>query len=515
MPKLQRNKLPLSLKSSKHPPPPPKSAIVTPGTVWDALYEDLRAFRLIYGHCRVPPGYEERLHAWVEHIRANPNSLSSKQIEKLKALQFDFDNNNSEVQKIPEREVAKVEGEHEEENEEEEDDDDDDDDDDDESEILIFGSANKIQLTKARIALEGLNNANKEVTTDKQETPDDSVSGDDKDSHEDSGSSGDDDGDDDDGEEEDDDDDHDDDGDNEEQTGDGQVIRNGPSKNWERLYNELIKYKEKHGHCRVSRNYRVQPGLGVWVNKQRVSFKNNRLSAERYQKLQAIGFTWVARRSNDVQWAYMYEKLKEYKELFGTVAVPQRYKGHSGLGQWTSGQRKKFKAGKLSEERVRKLREVGFSFDEKEAQWNETYQLLVDYKKQFGDCRVRKRHVVDNVSLGHWVLRQREYHRKGQMPPDRKKKLDEIGFVWELGEEHWHEMLELLKVYKMQHGDLRVPKNHVMDGVALGHWVMRQRTIARKNEMSHERRKLLEEIGFVWDGVKMRGNNGFIPFPGL
>ena len=54
---------------------------------------------------------------------------------------------------------------------------------------------------------------------------------------------------------------------------------------WNQRFEELKKFKEKHGHCRVPRN---TPKLGVWVKKQR-GVRRASNSEERTIKLQEIG----------------------------------------------------------------------------------------------------------------------------------------------------------------------------------------------------------------------------------
>ena len=62
-------------------------------------------------------------------------------------------------------------------------------------------------------------------------------------------------------------------------------IKEGEDAVWNQRFEELKKFKEKHGHCRVPRN---TPKLGVWVKKQR-GVRRASNSEERTIKLQEIG----------------------------------------------------------------------------------------------------------------------------------------------------------------------------------------------------------------------------------
>lgn len=59
----------------------------------------------------------------------------------------------------------------------------------------------------------------------------------------------------------------------------------------------------------------------------------------------------------------------------------------------------------------------------------------------------------------------------------------------------WSDRLAELAVYAQQHGDCNVPKA----AGPLGRWVARQRELARKDVLSHERCQQLNALGFVWN----------------
>ena len=58
---------------------------------------------------------------------------------------------------------------------------------------------------------------------------------------------------------------------------------------WKLRFEELKEYKRKHGHCNVRRSY---PQLGHWVHSQRNTYSYDKLSQERINALNKIGFLW-------------------------------------------------------------------------------------------------------------------------------------------------------------------------------------------------------------------------------
>ena len=69
-------------------------------------------------------------------------------------------------------------------------------------------------------------------------------------------------------------------------------------KTWDQRFEELLEYKEVHGHCVVPQS---TPGLGEWVHRQRKDFKAlradkpTRMTAARAIKLQEVGFVFDTR----------------------------------------------------------------------------------------------------------------------------------------------------------------------------------------------------------------------------
>jgi hypothetical protein len=54
--------------------------------------------------------------------------------------------------------------------------------------------------------------------------------------------------------------------------------------------NELAEFKREFGHCNVPRSYERSPHLGNWCNNHRRLLKNGKLSQDRIDKLNELGF---------------------------------------------------------------------------------------------------------------------------------------------------------------------------------------------------------------------------------
>ena len=160
---------------------------------------------------------------------------------------------------------------------------------------------------------------------------------------------------------------------------------------------------------------------------------------------------------------------------------------------------------KLSEERRKRLEEIGSAWDQNPKAWDKGFSHLKLYLEREGHCRVPHTHKEGSFRLGIWVGTQR--YGKDKLSEERRKRLDDIGFSWDPFSEDWEEGFRLLKLYQEREGHCRVPQIYKEGGYRLGQWVSVQRQ--KKDTLSEERRKRLEEIGFTWDQLAENWEEGF------
>ena len=286
--------------------------------------------------------------------------------------------------------------------------------------------------------------------------------------------------------------------------------------NWTARYNELVVYKDNHGHCNVSRRDEANKTLANWVNDQRKAFKNGKLSNARAKKLNGIGFVW-GKQNDNVCWTTRYDELVVYKAEHGDCNVPQNYAANKSLANWVCTQRIAFKNGRLSHVRLKKLNVIGFVWEpikQNEDVWKTRYDELVAYKAEHGDCNVPQNYEA-NKTLGHWVNNQRTVFRNGKLSNVRVKSLNVIGFVWEplkQNKEVWNDVwtahYDDLVTYKAENGNCNVPQNYEANK-SLGNWVHNQRTAFKVGKLSEEQVRKCNGIGFEWEPRKRHFDAGW------
>ena len=134
---------------------------------------------------------------------------------------------------------------------------------------------------------------------------------------------------------------------------------------------------------------------------------------------------------------------------------------------------------------------------------------LKEYKDRHGDCNVPAGWAGNDIKLGSWVGTQRTRYSEGKLSNDRIKRLEDVGFVWDGRESSWEKILDVLKEYKINHGDCNVPSIW-LENKKLAGWVQTQRHNYRKGNLEEYRITRLEDIGVEWTSLRDEmGEEGF------
>ena len=107
------------------------------------------------------------------------------------------------------------------------------------------------------------------------------------------------------------------------------VRRRDYSAIWLRRIAELKRFREKHGHCCVPRDYSPDGSLGRWADRIRKQKRDGTLSKERVRQLRAIGFCWDPKPRRK---AYALRPPSPRKWLASSVATGNPWPEH--LKSW-------------------------------------------------------------------------------------------------------------------------------------------------------------------------------------
>ena len=207
---------------------------------------------------------------------------------------------------------------------------------------------------------------------------------------------------------------------------------------WETRFYELSNYVNTHGNANVPHSYKENQPLARWVIKQRESFR----SKQRHQLLE--------------------QRMSEYS----TVVLPEPSLSKKNLSNWAGAvvvehsRGAKARNNPLTEDRVDRLKEIGFEFSISETTFVDWVGQLKAFGETHGHLNVKQ---TDDKRLYDWTSRQRN-HFRNFMLGNLSTKEDEEG-----GDRDAHGIVDTSKC------------------------------CLRSNPMTNERVALLEEIGFDWN----------------
>lgn len=202
---------------------------------------------------------------------------------------------------------------------------------------------------------------------------------------------------------------------------------------WENGFIEAKNYSEEYGNLSVPKNYRSNTDfpLGIWIQRQRSLYKNNKISKDRIKRLTDIGMNW-----NPDNWESRFNLVKQYYEEHGNINISQKEVIQGvWLGKWIVSQKKAMQEGKLTHEQKEMLKTLPMEeVVRKDNRWWSMYEEAKKYYEEFGNLNIPVNYLTSNgKKLSDWIIRQRRNYKLGKMPLEHKEKLNEIGFIWDLG----------------------------------------------------------------------------------
>lgn len=202
---------------------------------------------------------------------------------------------------------------------------------------------------------------------------------------------------------------------------------------WENGFIEAKNYSKEYGNLSVPKNYRTTTDfpLGIWIQRQRSLYKNNKISEDRIKRLTNVGMNW-----NPDNWESRFNLVKQYYEEHGNINISQKEVIQGiWLGKWIVSQKKAMQEGKLTHEQVEMLKKLPMEeVGRKDNRWWSMYEEAKKYYLKFGNLNIpMDYHTSNGKKLSDWIIRQRRNYKLGKMPSEHKEKLDEIGFIWDLG----------------------------------------------------------------------------------
>ena len=290
-------------------------------------------------------------------------------------------------------------------------------------------------------------------------------------------------------------------------------LQSSLSSTWDHYFSEASIYYAENGNLDIPRRYKTPMGLslGAWLQLQRQIRSGTcggRLTQQQIERLDSIGMRWD--NYSDLAWTKGYEEAKQYYAKHRNLMVPANWKTADGypLGRWISNKRTEKLAGRLDEEKITSLEQVGMVWDAFSEKWERGFAAAAQYYAEHGNLIMPVTYTTkDGLRLGVWVRNQKKTYANGTLQQEKAARLEGIGIRWEQNnyDFQWSEAYAAAKRYFEEYGSLNVPIAYATaDGIALGKWVARQQ-YAHNNpgksncKLTPERTALLDKIGMQWE----------------
>jgi hypothetical protein len=140
-------------------------------------------------------------------------------------------------------------------------------------------------------------------------------------------------------------------------------------------------------------------------------------------------------------------------------------------------------------------------------QYEKGRRSLTDFVRVRGHANVPARFIWKGYPLGSWVTMRRS--RKERLSQQQILELDSLGMIWNAQELSWAENLKALRSFKRREGHVLVVNSHLEEGLALGKWLVKQRTRAAKGTLALDRKQELEKLGVIWSVKEHKWDIGF------
>ena len=223
----------------------------------------------------------------------------------------------------------------------------------------------------------------------------------------------------------------------------------------------------------------------------------------RKNALDEIGFPWDLQEENFQQNLLFLKVFRENN--------PNKWPNNKSsenlekkLGSWCNSNRYKYKKGRLSSNHIKALETLGFLWNPLELDFEINLKLLKEFRqlnpglwpKTRGSKPLEKK-------LAQWCKEKRRSFRIGQLPPNRIKALNELGFPWEQGKTiklNFQNYLNFLRKFRSDNpNEWPIKKYKNSDGVRLGAWCAAIRKTFNNGKLSLDKKNALDEIGFPWE----------------
>lgn len=322
---------------------------------------------------------------------------------------------------------------------------------------------------------------------------------------------------------------------------------------WLSKLEQLKTYHKKNHTFLIPKTDKQNNHLIPWIQYQKKLKREGKISPFKESKLLAIGYSFSIdyrkrKPSNSIQsekskviWDIKFKELSDYFTATNSFIIPSNNKSLQSLKSWLQYQKNLYKKGLLSEDKIHKIKSIGYSFDldfrgkkqeisiSNDLVWLERLKELNLYKSEYNTFLISK-NLPQYSHLKKWLIEQKRLFKKGNLSESKRTKLNEIGYDFNLnyqGKIFAHEInpslkqthspksnkrqitwetnyLELIN-YKVKYGHCNVKRS--FENKSLANFVAKQRQLYKKGILNSDKKEKLQLLDFEFEGNKSNAWN--------
>jgi hypothetical protein len=198
-----------------------------------------------------------------------------------------------------------------------------------------------------------------------------------------------------------------------------------------------------------------------------------------------------------------FNAYKREVEARGTFRISQKFVDQDGIsvGVWVNIQRTQYRKGLLSDDRISLLEgsHPEWTWEPYEQMWEIQFELVRAHHSEFGEFPRTATQVT-------WMERQRKNYKKGKLPIELIKKLEDTfnDWSWDPRSDNWNDAISNLNEFISKNGHSRIAVGYrTKEGFPLGNWVKYQRFLYRKGTLDTAHIVSLEKVkNWSWNSVE-------------
>jgi superfamily II DNA or RNA helicase len=277
---------------------------------------------------------------------------------------------------------------------------------------------------------------------------------------------------------------------------------------WIQAFEDYYLFKKRNGkEPLINSKNEFEKNLGRWTTSQRGCYRKNKLSQDKVEKLNSIGFVW---EPIELLWDKSFKDYILFKEKYDCEPNnSSKVESEKLLAKWVTFQRERYKKNRLEKDRIVQLKSIGFIWDFKVDRWEKFFKDYKKFKEKYGHKPMETSKNKSEKILGVWASKQRVDYNKNKLSKNRIDKLESIDFIWNQLESSWNESFDSYKAFKEKYGREPTSESKVESEKLIGVWVLTQRERHRQRKIPKNRMDKLESIDFSWDKLDSSWDQAF------